>query len=84
MGFWARVLARLAGQCVSMFRAFGPGKLMLRNVYRTLGAQHSWQDTLVLDNAARRDLEWRKYAIKCDNWNGQILCSKPPEVQIIN
>ena len=36
----ARVLARLAGLCISVVRAIGPGNLMLRCVYRLLGTKN--------------------------------------------
>ena len=39
----ARVLARVAGQCISMSMAILPGKLLLRNVYRLLASKSSWE-----------------------------------------
>lgn len=77
----ARVLARVTGQCVSMFKAIAPGKLMLRNVYKVLTKRNSWEDFVSLDEAAVQDLNWWVHAL--DGWNGQVIHKKVPEIQII-
>jgi len=77
----ARVLARVTGQCVSMFRAIAPGKLMLRNTYKILAGRVSWDSLVTLDESAIQDLTWWIYAL--DGWNGQVICKKIPEVQIV-
>ena len=76
----ARILARVAGQCVSMFRAVAPGKLMLRNVYRLLGSKKSWEDILVLDEHSYSDLRWWLSAVQ--EWNGHPIQIQVPEAQI--
>ena len=40
----ARVLARIAGRCISMLAAVFPCKLKLRNIYRLLNSRRSWED----------------------------------------
>lgn len=77
----ARILARVTGQCVSMFRAIAPGKLMLRNVYKVLAGRKHWDELVTLDKAAVQDLNWWVHAL--DGWNGQVIRSKVPELQII-
>lgn len=77
----ARILARVTGQCVSMFKAIAPGKLMLRNTYKILAKRKSWDDLVSLDSAAVQDLNWWFHAL--DGWNGQVIRKKIPEVQII-
>ena len=54
---------------------------MLRNVYKVLARRKSWDDIVTLDNAAILDLDWWFHAL--DGWNGQVICKKVPEVQII-
>jgi hypothetical protein len=77
----ARLLARVTGQCVSMFKAIAPGKLMLRNVYKVLARRQSWDDVVILDKSATEDLRWWIHAL--DGWNGEVIHKKIPEVQII-
>ena len=50
----ARVLARIAGQCIVMTKAIVPGKLLVRNAYR-LGRRSSWDSPLLLDGRTRDD-----------------------------
>ena len=76
----AKKLAQIAGQCISMTRAILPGKLLLRNVYRLLKTKTSWDDTLTLDNPARKDIVWWSHAI--DNWNGAPIKLRPIDIQI--
>lgn len=77
----ARILARVAGQCVSMFRAIAPGKLMLRNVYRLLRTKANWTDSLALDSGTLSDLHWWLNAL--DGWNGNVLTKREPDIQIV-
>ena len=63
----ARVLARIAGQIVSMTKAVTPAKLLLRNLYRCLKSRQSWQDILMLDSETVKDLNWWLDAFK--SWN---------------
>ena len=74
VGVRARVLARIAGQCIAMAKAILPGKLLLRNVYRLLATKKSWDQELILDAATRTDLEWWNQAVK--SWNGMVGASR--------
>ena len=76
----ARVLARIAGQCVAMFRAVAPGKLMLRSVYRLLSRRSSWDDVLQFNDSAIADLTW--WLGSLDQWNSSILITGPIQAQI--
>ena len=76
----SRVLARLAGICISVVRAVGPGKLMLRGVYRLLKSRNSWGDTLTLSSDAIKDLHW--WLEELDFWNGLKINIAVPDIQI--
>ena len=76
----ARVVARVCGQCVSMFKAIAPGKLMLRNAYKCLASRSSWDSIIVLDAPAVKDLMWWHDAVI--GWNGSVITPKPTDVQI--
>ena len=54
----ARIIARVAGQCIAMTRAIIPGKLLLRNLYRLLATKNSWDEILHLDKFTINDLNW--------------------------
>ena len=77
----ARVLARTAGLCVSVVRAIGPGRLMLRGVYRLLRSREHWGSTLDISQDARADLQWWFQAL--DYWNGYKIKVSVPKLQII-
>lgn len=64
----ARLLARIAGQCIAMTKAIIPGKLLLRNLYRLIAKKQTWDDLLEIDQATRQDLIWWKEAVH--TWNG--------------
>lgn len=76
----ARRLASVAGQCVGMIRAFAPGQLLLRNLYRDLAMCSSWSDSVLLSSAMRADLRWWVQALQ--GWNGALLCQKSVDLQI--
>ena len=76
----ARVVARICGQCVAMFRAIAPGKLMLRNVYKLLAQRSSWDSIIDIDSPAKSDLQWWYDAVV--GWNGNVIAPKPADVQI--
>lgn len=67
----ARILARLAGQCIAMCRAVLPGKLQLRRVYSLLSTRTSWDDKLTWSDGAISDFSWWLNAV--DSWNGTSL-----------
>ncbi|MEW8544182.1 MAG: reverse transcriptase domain-containing protein [Candidatus Thiodiazotropha sp.] len=67
----ARSLARIGGQCVSMYKCIFPAKLQLRNLYRLLASRTSWSDTLILDTATIEDLVWWKTSLS--QWNGLVV-----------
>ena len=72
----ARLLARIAGRCVSMLTAVFPAKLKLRNVYRLLNSRSSWESLLPWSQGAIEDLTW--WVSSLDSWNGRLLV--PPAV----
>ncbi len=76
----ARMLARIAGKCVSMTRAVVPGKLLLRNVYRCIASRVSWESTLQLDPPVVRKLSWWRQSLP--NWNGAPLLKPAVDLQI--
>ena len=67
----ARLLARIAGRCVSMLAAVFPAKLKLRNVYRLLNSRMSWESLLAWTRGATEDLTW--WVASLDSWNGRLL-----------
>lgn len=67
----ARLLARLAGRCISMMAAVFPAKLKLRNVYRLLNSRRSWDEAMAWSSEAREDLMW--WIGSLDGWNGRLL-----------
>ena len=77
----ARVLARAAGLCISVVRAVGPGKLMLRGVYRLLSTREHWGSVLVLSPDAIADLSW--WCDSLDRWNGFRIKLVVPDTQIV-
>ena len=77
----ARVLARIAGLCISVVRAVGPGKLMLRGVYRLLSTRAHWGESLVFSSDAVSDLQW--WLDELEHWNGLVLNIAVPDAQII-
>ena len=54
----ARVIAKVAGLCVSVAWAVSPGKLFLRHLYRLLATKTSWSDTLLLNDSCVQELHW--------------------------
>ena len=76
----ARMLARIAGQCVSMSKAVLAAKLLLCNAYRLLTSKNSWSDILTLDRDTRSDLEWWLHAL--GSWNGTPIQTGPIDFQI--
>ena len=54
----ARLLARVAGQCISVAWAVSPGKLFLRCVYRLLSTRSSWDSLLTLTTPVIQELNW--------------------------
>ena len=76
----ARLLARIAGQCVSMAKAIMPAKLLLRNAYQLLASKVTWEDILIIDPATQSDLEWWEQALF--NWNGCPIQTGPIDLQM--
>ncbi|KAF0286907.1 hypothetical protein FJT64_014614 [Amphibalanus amphitrite] len=67
----ARLLARIAGRCISMMAAVFPAKLKLRNIYRLLNSRMSWDEAMPWSPEAREDLSW--WLTSLDGWNGRLL-----------
>ena len=67
----ARLLACIAGRCISMLAAVFPCKLKLRNVYRLLNSRRSWEELLPWTDEAVADLRW--WIQSLDSWNGRVL-----------
>ena len=76
----ARILARIAGQCISMAKAVLPAKLLLRNTYRLLASKTNWNDMLTIDKDTRADLVWWYTALK--TWNGAAIQPGPIDFQL--
>ena len=76
----ARILARIAGVCISVVRAVGPGKLMLRGVYRLLKSRSNWGDKLVWSHDALCDLKW--WLEELPFWNGLKINISVPDIQV--
>ena len=76
----ARLLARIAGQCIAMTKVIVPGKLLLRNLYRLLPMKTAWDDVLQIDQAMCQDLIWWQEAIH--TWNGAPIVVGHVDVQI--
>ena len=78
----ARVLARIAGQCILMSRVILPAKLLLRNIYRLLRTKSSWKTQLVIDQPAQADLIYWKDSLMA--WNGRLVTSHLTDVQAVS
>ena len=76
----ARYLARIIGQCIAMAKAILPGKLLLRNCYKDLRQKTSWDSTIHLSEASKKDLIWWRDAVR--SWNGAPICNKSIDLQI--
>jgi hypothetical protein len=74
----ARVIAKVAGLCVSVAWAVTPGKLFLRHIYRLLACRTHWNDILYLNEQCICELRWWLSAI--DSWNYQEI--KPGNVDL--
>ena len=76
----ARILARIAGQCVAMSEVVLPANLLLRNVYRVIASKTSWSTMLHLTPESRKDLEW--WMVVLTNWNGRPTVQRELDLQI--
>ena len=76
----ARMLARIAGQCISMTKAVLPGKILLRNVYSVLASKSSWEDSLQLSESCIADLRW--WLDSLSDWNGAPVVKRPVQGQL--
>jgi hypothetical protein len=77
----ARMLVRVAGQCIAMSKAILPAKLLLRNLYRLLQSRCSWQHVLLLDRHTVSDLNWWLCAL--DTWNGMAVQTRTIDTQLV-
>ena len=77
----ARIIARVAGQCIAMTKAIIPGKLLLRNLYRLLASKQSWNQVLVLDQSSIGDLNW--WLTGLQEWNCRVIRPRPVEAQLV-
>lgn len=76
----ARVLAKIAGQAISMSKAILPGKLRLRGLYAALQTRQSWSSRLNISDRAKEDLSWWLEAV--DGWNGSPMAPRKIDCQI--
>lgn len=67
----ARILARIAGQCIFATQAVIPGKLLLRNIYRQIAQRQSWDQVMLLQDATLKELDWWFQALY--TWNGRPI-----------
>lgn len=77
---YARLLAKITGQAISMTKSIFPGKLKLRSLYALLSTKSSWGDKLILTHHCVDDLKW--WLNYMDSWNGSPLKLPPVECQI--
>ena len=75
----ARVIAKVAGLCVSVAWAVSPGKLLLRHLYRLL-ATKTWSDTLLLNDSCVQQLHWWLNGV--DEWNFREVKPRPFDIQL--
>ncbi len=76
----ARRVARVAGLCISLSRAIGPTRLLMRHLFTDLKKKKSWNGTVILSQAAIQDLVWWKDIMM--NWDGKIVVPNKAEVTI--
>lgn len=76
----ARFLAKVCGQGIAMSRALLPTKFKLRPLYALLTTRTSWNDTLLITEAAREALLWWRDA--ASSWNGSPLHDRPVTAQV--
>ncbi len=67
----ARRVARVAGLCISLSRAVGPTRLLMRNLFQDLKTKSSWNGKITLSQDAIQDLIWWKSTMT--NWDGKIV-----------
>lgn len=77
----ARVLARVAGECIAVTKAILPGKLKLRSVYALLRGKSSWEAELTWTPEALEDLKWWMEALI--TWTGEAILRISPSFQIV-
>ena len=67
----ARRVAQVAGLCISLSRALGPTRLLLRNLFRDLKKKSHWNGLILLSPEAIQDLLHWSHLMK--NWDGKIM-----------
>ena len=67
----ARRVARVAGLCISLSRAVGPTRLLMRNLFKNLNKKVHWEAKVFLSNEAVQDLIWWKDTM--ENWDEKIV-----------
>ena len=76
----ARAVAHVAGRITAVTRAIAPARLMLRAVYKDLGAARSWSATVSLSHQAQTDLNL--FLERIQNWNGNHLSTPDPDITV--
>ena len=76
----ARAVAHVAGRITAVTRAIAPARLMLRAVYKDLGAARSWSATVSLSHQAQTDLSL--FLERIQNWNGNHLSTPDPDITV--
>ncbi len=73
-------IASATGQCIGMLRAFAPGQLLLRNLYRDIAQHVDWSSVVSISEAFKSDLHWWSSAL--ESWEGMPLCDRAVQCQI--
>jgi hypothetical protein len=76
----ARRVARVAGLCISLSRAVGPTRLLMRNLFKDLQRKPNWNAKIQLSEAAIQDLIWWKDVMEF--WDGKIVVPSKADVVI--
>lgn len=63
-----------------MLRAFTPGQLLLRNLYRDIVQRVDWSSVVTISDASKADLRW--WLSVLDSWDGAPLCDKAVQCQV--
>ncbi len=67
----ARRVARVVGLCISLSRAVGLTRLLMRNLYQDLKKKRSWGAQIKLSSEVIADLKWWKNLMEF--WDGKIV-----------
>ena len=76
----ARRVARVAGLCISLSKAVGPTRLLMRNLFKDLNQKSNWEAKVLLSEEAINDLIWWKEVM--ESWDGKFVIPSRADVTI--